>query len=503
MKSNHDDFDWKSFLGEHPLFGELAADDIDSLSDPDKSRHREFERDDIIFRAGEIGSSFFLIGEGSVKVELSSEDSSSTIISTLYKGDYFGEMAAIDGQHGRAATILANEDCKLLEIRSKPFQQILKANPELEFELLSMLASRLRHVNDHLLKNTRLSYDAKFSLLSEKIESQSKVVEASLNASQAVFEQTKVRTTEIINAAERGRTRITWVMSTLTAGFTLLLAFFGFLGVEKLDTAEQLVKDIEDVKSSVDTVKDEIEASRLLVDKAKGEVDDAKQDFDNLNTRIAKFNADIEASKTAKTILFETLVPVFRFQIEEQVKTGAELEPGALGLKILEANDDTVTTKLFKELFFIVQDHHDYLSANNDKLKEPGLDPEEKSELRDDNEFNQAMISFSTHFAFQYLQDGGERKTENRLADFMSNYLLLVSYAMDDRYVEDVNWYHRREPDRYPRESFETRLEALNDTSSGDEGDRIKALDAAFFSELRNLELVPDNRKKQMAELLN
>ena len=184
MKANHKTFDWYSFINNHPLFGELASDDINGLLDPNNSTPRTFKQDSVIFRSGELSNSFFLIGEGSVNVELASEDSSATNISILYKGDYFGEMSAIDNQYGRAATISAIEKCTLLEIKSRPFQQILKTNPELEFKLLSMLSARLRHVNDHLLKSTRLTYDTKFSLLSEKIESQSKVVEASLRASQ-------------------------------------------------------------------------------------------------------------------------------------------------------------------------------------------------------------------------------------------------------------------------------------------------------------------------------
>ena len=251
MKSNHKSFDWKAFIKDHPLFGELTSEETRNLLDSDNSTHRAFKRDDVIFRAGEMSNTFFLIGEGSVNVELSSENSSATNICSLYKGDYFGEMSAIDEQSGRAATILANEDCLLLEIKSNPFLKVIKANPELEFKLLSMLAARLRQVNDHLLKSTRLSYDTKFSLLSEKIESQSKVVDASLNASQAVFEQTKIRTSEIINAAERGRSRTTWVMSVLTTVFTVIFGIIGFLGYKELQTAEVKAKEIDDIVISI------------------------------------------------------------------------------------------------------------------------------------------------------------------------------------------------------------------------------------------------------------
>ena len=255
MGTSENKVDWYSFINDHPLFGDLKSDEISSLLDSKNSTCRTFESNNIIFRAGELSNTFFLIGEGSVNVELSSEDSNATNICTLHKGDFFGEMSAIDEQSARAATISANEKCELLEVKSTPFQQVLKENPELEFKFLSMLTARLRHVNDHLLKNTRLTYDTKFSILSEKIESQSKVVDASLKASQAVFEQTKIRTDEIIHAAERGRTRITWTLSTLTAGFTLLLALFSFFGYEKLDLAQQKLDSISETEDTINETK--------------------------------------------------------------------------------------------------------------------------------------------------------------------------------------------------------------------------------------------------------
>lgn len=502
MTTDHDRFDWKTFLGQHPLFGTLEAKDVDTLIDPNNSKQREFDREAIIFRAGEIGNSFFLIGEGSVNVELSAEDSNSTIISTLYKGDYFGEMSAIDSQHGRAATILANEDCKLLEIKSKPFQKILKANPELEFELLSMLAARLRRVNDHLLKNTRLTYDTKFSLLAEKIESQSKVVDASLNASQAVFEQTKVRTTEIINAAERGRTRITWVMSTLTAGFTLLLAFFGFLGYEKLDSAKALVEEIKGVRESVVTVQQEIEDAKQFVENSKQTVIEAKREVEELNTMVSDFKTDIEDSKNAKRILFETFLPVFRLQIEQQIKTGVQLNPANLGRQILRANDDVVTTRLFRELYFIIEEYHSYIEDNLNELQSTDLDQARREELLADNVNNRAMISFCSHFMFLYLYDPDQSLAKNELARFLANYLLLVTYALDEKYVEDINWNHKEAPDKYPLDDFDLRLSALNEVSSGDEGKKLQELDGDFLYELKNISVVTGKRKNLINQTL-
>ena len=521
MTSHDDSYDWSAFITDHPLFGEISDKDIKILLDPGNSTPQTFDRDYVIFRAGEIGNSFFLIGEGSVNVELSSEESSSTIISTLYKGDYFGEMSAIDSHGGRAATILVNEDCKLLEIKGKPFQKVLKSNPELEFQLLSMLTARLRHVNDHLLNNTRLSYDTKFSLLSEKIESQSKVVDASLNASHAVFEQTKIRTSEIIQAAERGRTRITWVMSTLTAGFTLLLAVFSFLGYERLNTAQQLLTDIEGVKTSVeetqkgiDSALQSVEAHKVEIQNSKSIVDDAVDRVIAVSTQISALNRAISDSNKAGTILFQNLIPVFMLQVEKVIEADSQSDPGPyqsdpgeLGRQILEANNDQVTIEFFKKIFFTIEDSHRYSLENVASLESDLSDQRERAELLEENRLNRTRISFYTEFMYLYIHDLQVHRTDNALARFLSNYILLLTYALDEDYARDNDGYSSINLAMFPRDSYDSRLKSLQIKFQGVEVKKIRQLDSDFVSDLKQVELAKTGfssaRKKQLENLLN
>ncbi len=438
MKANHKKFDWYSFIKDHPLFGELASYDINGLLDPNESTPQAYKQGSVIIRAGEISNSFFLIGEGSVNVDLASEDSSATNICTLYKGDYFGEMSAIDDQSVRAATITANEKCTLLEIKSRSFQQILKTNPELEFKLLTMLAARIRHVNDHLLKNTRLTYDSKFSLLSERIESQSKVVDASLRASQSIFEQTKIRTDEIIHSAERGRSRTTWVMSTLTAGFTLLLALFGFLGYEKLDTLDTIRQDIDKKKEAIEKTVEEIEETRKTVGLMKIEFDSAQKQVEETIKSIDSFksttNKSIKESQTAKRILFESLISLFMARVEEYININAEqgeseiiVNPANIGFQILEINDSFITIKLFLKIFYAIEDSHNGVADNLIKISESSFERKSESELKKENILNRARMTYFALFMDQYESIGNEHDADNHLAHFLSQYILLVT----------------------------------------------------------------------------
>lgn len=466
MGTSENKVDWYSFINDHPLFGDLKSDEISSLLDSKNSTCRTFESNNIIFRAGELSNTFFLIGEGSVNVELSSEDSNATNICTLHKGDFFGEMSAIDEQSARAATISANEKCELLEVKSTLFQQVLKENPELEFKFLSMLTARLRHVNDHLLKNTRLTYDTKFSILSEKIESQSKVVDASLKASQAVFEQTKIRTDEIIHAAERGRTRITWTLSTLTAGFTLLLALFSFFGYEKLDLAQQKLDSISETEDTINETKVEVEKTLLSINQSKTEID-------AVNSTIEKLKASIAESESAKRILFATLVSMFAARIDEKFDPNVEKEKRnsirdieKLGNHILKANDAVITIKLFKEIYFGIQDALGFMSTNKGKTD------------TEDFQLSPAKISYYMVFISQYINSDNGQYESNDLAHFLSNYVLLTTYAMNEEFSKE-NF-----------ETFDIRLRKLNSRYNNAFGHTLKKqLDDDFIEDLKDLDL--------------
>ncbi len=495
MEANHDSFDWNSFIGDHPLFGDLSKDEIGTLLDPGNSKQQTFKRGEVVFRAGEVSNSFFLIGDGSVDVELASEESSSTTICTLYRGDYFGELAAIDSQYGRAATILAHEDSILLEIKSKPFQEVIKANPELEFKLLTMLASRLRHVNDHLLKNTRLTYDTKFSLLSEKIESQSKVVDASLDASQAVFEQTKVRTSEVIDAAERGRARLTWMLSILTTGFTLLFAVLGFFGYTEFKAAESNAEKTDKILLEMQGKKEAIDDAVDRAVSAAEDIEKTKDDIAGFKRDLAELQQSKAVTNKAQNILFETLIPMFATQVDEKLLNENELQPGTLGLQLLELNDETITIKLLKKVYSMITESHEEL-------------------LKADSKFHRARISFCTSFMYLYIYSDDPRTDDNELAKLLSNYLLLMTYAMNEDYAKDNDFYHNfMDARQYPLDGFTRRLQALQNGNVFD-SDKVKRLavkyDLAgrFNSELNqindpNSEIrIPADKKKSINEIL-
>lgn len=133
------------------LFKNLSDEDVKSLLEI--AKQEIYNKDDVIFKRGEIGDSFFLILEGSVRVSVILEDIGEEILAMLKKGAHFGEMSLIDkGQ--RSASIIAHEDSKLLKISKEPYDKLLKSNQNMELIILRNMVkaftSRIRDTNQSL-----------------------------------------------------------------------------------------------------------------------------------------------------------------------------------------------------------------------------------------------------------------------------------------------------------------------------------------------------------------
>ncbi len=89
-------------------------------------------------RAGEPGDEFFLIVDGSAKVDVSPRKQA-----TLGPGECFGEMSLLDGEP-RSATVTAVTSVRLLVIDRRGFWQLLREVPALAERLLITLSQRLR-----------------------------------------------------------------------------------------------------------------------------------------------------------------------------------------------------------------------------------------------------------------------------------------------------------------------------------------------------------------------
>jgi CRP/FNR family cyclic AMP-dependent transcriptional regulator len=132
-----------------PLFSSLddrAATDLRNLlkskSVPSNTR---------LFRKGDSGDSLYLIDSGRIRISIRDEDGQELVLAELAEGDFFGEMALIDGKQ-RSADADVVEDSRLAVLNRPDFLSFVRSNPDVALEMLSAVTNRLR-LTDELLRS--------------------------------------------------------------------------------------------------------------------------------------------------------------------------------------------------------------------------------------------------------------------------------------------------------------------------------------------------------------
>jgi CRP/FNR family cyclic AMP-dependent transcriptional regulator len=107
----------------------------------------------LLFHAGDEGDAMYLIEEGKVRIYVQAKDGHEVTLTELGRGDFFGEMALLDGQRRRSADARVAEDARLAVLSRGHFLSFVQSNPNVALEMLTAMANRLRHT-DELLRHT-------------------------------------------------------------------------------------------------------------------------------------------------------------------------------------------------------------------------------------------------------------------------------------------------------------------------------------------------------------
>ena len=134
-------------LREIPLFSRL---DDKALGNLEKAAiKRAYPKNTILISKGDKSDQLFVVLKGKLKVAITDASGKEIIMSFLGAGDYFGEMAMIDGE-SRSATIMTTQASEVLTISRDDFHRTLLSSPDLMFELLKVLARKVRIATDKL-----------------------------------------------------------------------------------------------------------------------------------------------------------------------------------------------------------------------------------------------------------------------------------------------------------------------------------------------------------------
>jgi CRP-like cAMP-binding protein len=120
-----------------------------------------FQKGHVLFHEGEEGDEMFIIQSGRVAIKKKVKEQE-TVLATLEKGDFFGEMAILE-RMPRSASAELVEDGDLIVISGETFGDMIKANPEVAVRMLRKYSIRLRETNkqlENVLAQTGVSPEA-------------------------------------------------------------------------------------------------------------------------------------------------------------------------------------------------------------------------------------------------------------------------------------------------------------------------------------------------------
>lgn len=131
----------------HALFAKLGDAEIAELLT--RTRTQRYPAGAEIFAKGSPGESMMAVLRGSVKITSPSSDGREVVLNIIDAGEFFGEIALLDG-HERSGYATAATDCELLIFYRRDFLPFLQRRADVCIMLLEVLCQRLRNTSEQV-----------------------------------------------------------------------------------------------------------------------------------------------------------------------------------------------------------------------------------------------------------------------------------------------------------------------------------------------------------------
>jgi len=147
------------FLPTVPIFSTLEPEELASVKP--FIEKKLLQENSVLFEEGDPGDAMFIVAVGAVKIIKSIDDNKGKVVGTFSEGDFFGELALLDGQP-RSAGAVVTRTSVILKIGFDNFRQLMNKSPFAALKIISQIACylsiRLRTTNLKLaeLENEKL-----------------------------------------------------------------------------------------------------------------------------------------------------------------------------------------------------------------------------------------------------------------------------------------------------------------------------------------------------------
>jgi CRP/FNR family transcriptional regulator, cyclic AMP receptor protein len=142
--------DITTLIKQIPLFKMLSGEIITGLAA--SLRRLSLKQGQALFHKGDEGTALYIVKKGTIKIVLPSRIGDEIIVTIFSAGDFFGEMALLDGEP-RSADAIAIEPSEVFVLKRNDFLVFLQSNINAIESILSLLSKRLRST-DELLEDT-------------------------------------------------------------------------------------------------------------------------------------------------------------------------------------------------------------------------------------------------------------------------------------------------------------------------------------------------------------
>jgi CRP-like cAMP-binding protein len=125
-----------AILRSVPLFADLDERSLQAVAI--LAHDVAFKAGDVLMDQGEPGETFYVIVEGTVRIEQGDR-----VIRSLTAGGFLGEIALVE-RGSRTATATCVTDVKLLEVRAHEFERLLETLPAVHDRIRGAILRRTR-----------------------------------------------------------------------------------------------------------------------------------------------------------------------------------------------------------------------------------------------------------------------------------------------------------------------------------------------------------------------
>lgn len=116
------------------------------------ARRRRFERGEVVFHRDDPGDSLHLIVSGRFAVRVMTPLGDMVWIAVRGPGEQFGEMALVEDEARRSATVSALADAETFAVRKLEFDRLRERHPGIDRVLIAFLAGEVRMLDERLLE---------------------------------------------------------------------------------------------------------------------------------------------------------------------------------------------------------------------------------------------------------------------------------------------------------------------------------------------------------------